>query len=274
MSWIFVPESAACPSGFGLPLKMLAQSVTWRGKLFALKSWQGRWNKGGWIPHLFGRISPPSTAARGVESWISSLRDSRASRGAEPAKGSAKTTRDGSGTTSSESSKSASLEVSSLRTSTRKHSSSPSLTFQSWASTLVRPFKSLRQTWVRATDENGSSSLLPTPTASSYGSNRGGAAGRVGPVRYSLASMAKLGLLPTPTAGDSSPSGSKGYVTGHAGTTLSAVARPCGKGWLVSPRFSEWLMGFPPNWTTNCGPTETQWSRWLRQSHCAMHSIF
>lgn len=44
--------------------------------------------------------------------------------------------------------------------------------------------------------------LLPTPTASSYGSNRGGAAGRVGKVRYSLDSMARQGLLPTPTARD------------------------------------------------------------------------
>lgn len=33
-------------------------------------------------------------------------------------------------------------------------------------------------------------SLLPTPTASAYGSNQGGSAGRVGPVRYSLEQIA------------------------------------------------------------------------------------
>jgi len=44
--------------------------------------------------------------------------------------------------------------------------------------------------------------LLPTPTASSYGSNQGGAAGRVGPVRHSLESMARMDLLPTPRATD------------------------------------------------------------------------
>lgn len=42
--------------------------------------------------------------------------------------------------------------------------------------------------------------IYPTPTASSYGSNRGGAAGRTGKVRHSLESMARHDLWPTPTA--------------------------------------------------------------------------
>jgi hypothetical protein len=37
--------------------------------------------------------------------------------------------------------------------------------------------------------------LLPTPSAVSYGSNQGGGMGRVGPVRYSLDSMARKGLM-------------------------------------------------------------------------------
>jgi hypothetical protein len=42
----------------------------------------------------------------------------------------------------------------------------------------------------------------PTPSATSYGSNQGGAAGRVGPIRYSLESLARQGKLnlPTPSA--------------------------------------------------------------------------
>lgn len=49
--------------------------------------------------------------------------------------------------------------------------------------------------------------LLPTPSASNYGTNQGGAAGRVGPVRESLDTMARRGrfdgaLLPTPTRTD------------------------------------------------------------------------
>lgn len=37
--------------------------------------------------------------------------------------------------------------------------------------------------------------LLPTPSASAYGTNQGGAAGRVGPVRESLDTMARNGRL-------------------------------------------------------------------------------
>lgn len=51
------------------------------------------------------------------------------------------------------------------------------------------------------------STVLPTPSASSYGSNQGGAAGRVGPVRHSLNSMARCDLLPTPTVHDSTGRG-------------------------------------------------------------------
>ncbi len=48
-------------------------------------------------------------------------------------------------------------------------------------------------TWLTAIDQP----LFPTPSSSSsYGSNRGGAAGRVGPIRHSLASMAKSGEWP------------------------------------------------------------------------------
>jgi DNA (cytosine-5)-methyltransferase 1 len=73
--------------------------------------------------------------------------------------------------------------------------------------------------------------VLPTPTARPYGSNQGGAAGRVGPVRHSLESLARVGLLmPTPTVADSRNSrnataGRSGEEsTGHAGWTLSDVA--------------------------------------------------
>lgn len=58
------------------------------------------------------------------------------------------------------------------------------------------------------TFENGSS-LLPTPTASTYGSNQGGASGRTGQIRMSLATLARTGnlLLPTPTCRDAGSAG-------------------------------------------------------------------
>ena len=48
---------------------------------------------------------------------------------------------------------------------------------------------------------------LPTPIAVSYGSNQGGGAGRTGPVRHSLDTLARLELLPTTTARDASTRG-------------------------------------------------------------------
>lgn len=69
--------------------------------------------------------------------------------------------------------------------------------------------------------------FLPTPTATSYGTQQGGSAGRVGPVRESLETMARRGTWPTPTVGDSKASGSAGYSTEsgrHSGTTLTDAA--------------------------------------------------
>ena len=89
------------------------------------------------------------------------------------------------------------------------------------AGTMRNGILSARQPSGRAIDATGCSLLLgfgmlPTPTASSYGSNRGGAAGRTGKIRHSLGSMARLGMLGTP-----------------------------GK---LSARFVQWMMGFPEGW--------------------------
>jgi hypothetical protein len=82
-------------------------------------------------------------------------------------------------------------------------------------------------TSARHTNETECGSWLPTPSASSYGYNQGGSAGRVGKKRYSLDSLAKLdGLDPLP--------------------------------------LREWMMGWPQGWTA-LEPLETakfqQWQR-------------
>lgn len=56
-------------------------------------------------------------------------------------------------------------------------------------------------------------SYLPTPTANSYGTNKGGGAGRVGMERPSLQTMAK------------------------------------DRGGVLDPIFVEWVMGYPSGWT-------------------------
>ncbi len=70
---------------------------------------------------------------------------------------------------------------------------------------------------------------LPTPSASSYGYNQGGSAGRVGKRRYSLDSLAKLdGLDPLP--------------------------------------LREWMMGWPQGWTA-LEPLETAKFQQWQHSH-------
>lgn len=109
--WAVVPESCrSAPASEGWTLgsdecfQLLEQSVTWRGKQRASKSWQRAWKKDLWIQHLCGRISKVLTAQIGVEQWISSLRDTPASPSATPANEKAQTTLGTSGLTLRESS--------------------------------------------------------------------------------------------------------------------------------------------------------------------------
>jgi len=120
--------------------------------------------------------------------------------------------------------------------------------------------------------------MLPTPSATSYGSNQGGAAGRVGPVRHGLESMARHGLWPTPTSSLGTKGGRVTPRKGREGGTLIEAlsarhfATPTTRDWRsgkaspetmaknsrplseqiggsLNPTFVEWLMGFPRDWT-------------------------
>ena len=130
--------------------------------------------------------------------------------------------------------------------------------------------------------------MLPTPSATPYGSNQGGSMGRDGqPVRPSLDTMAAMGLLPTPTSGDSRNSRNATAARSapdskhHGGWTLSDVAyagllptptkadaertsdtycrgNPTlhgAVGGKLHPQFVEWMMSFPIGWTV-CDASE------------------
>ncbi len=93
--------------------------------------------------------------------------------------------------------------------------------------------------------------LLPTPTANSYGTNRGGGAGRVGKVRPSL-----RGLVPTLTVkGNYNRAGSSARAGDGLATRIGAGP--------LNPQWLEWLMGFPDGWTENAH-SGTQSSRSAR----------
>ena len=86
--------------------------------------------------------------------------------------------------------------------------------------------------------------LLPTPAATAYGTNQGGAAGRTGPVRPSLETMARKNMWPTPQAWDYK-SGT-GYSHGDKSQTPQLRHM---SGGLLNPMWVEWLLGFPIGWT-------------------------
>lgn len=74
---------------------------------------------------------------------------------------------------------------------------------------------------------------FPTPSASRYDSNVGGAAGRVGPERLSLDSMASRGLWPTPAA-----NGSVSGATMEAAAKEAARLHPQGR-WTLATKMAE-----------------------------------
>lgn len=123
---------------------------------------------------------------------------------------------------------------------------------------------------------NGSLSLpaaaamFPTPIASPYGYNQGGAAGRIGTKRPSLEMMAKANLWPTPTVYGNNQNKMQGgsHLIGLA-TAVRMWPTPLARDWKsgslatkgnsrplseavggsLNPEFCEWLMGVPIGWT-------------------------
>lgn len=148
--------------------------------------------------------------------------------------------------------------------------------------------------------ECGSLPNLPTPTAQSYGSNRGGAAGRTGKVRHSLQSMASQNNWPTPRASDADRGGrgellgkirgTKGYrgiPTPTARDYKDGSAQSCKnvpvncllgrhvhtmsntqQTGSLNPNWVEWLMGWPIGWTESKPLAMGRFRSWL-----ALHGI-
>ncbi len=157
------------------------------------------------------------------------------------------------------------------------------------------------ETWVLPTFGNESGCLppIPTPSASSYGSDQGGAAGRIGPVRHSLESMARHGLWPTPTVAAAKSGGRYGNgapslataardfwptptSTNHkqganskaGGASAGALLLPAAAGGMLNPTWVEWLMGWPIGWTDpDGGPSSEDFRAWLDDNRTALSAF-
>ena len=78
--------------------------------------------------------------------------------------------------------------------------------------------------------------------------------GRVGPERMSLETMARRGLLPTPTVQDAENCGGPSQARRNTPPLNSIAGGP------LNPQFVEWMMGFPLGWTA-LEPSEMPSSR-------------
>lgn len=257
MSWLYVPESVVSSLAYNSRCPPLEPSVTSKGKPFRQRSWSRAWRRATYLPLLSGLTLPASTLELGVESWISSLRDTRASRSQPPETVEASTTTVGSGLKSLACLRTPSQL--SLFSKTSPDMSTTDLTkfgetFEGWASRLRRVcFRRKRS--AQTIFGSDSISLLPTPSATPYGSSQNeGGVNHDRPSRGtpSLETLAIKGrLLPTPTARDykgptvPNPQGNVGLPN-----ALGQTRR------VLSPQFVEWMMGWPLNWTCVCGRCE------------------
>lgn len=122
----------------------------------------------------------------------------------------------------------------------------------------------------RGTTLGGYVEKYPTPTATEYGSNKGGAMGRTGTERLSLSSMARRNKWPTATA---TATAYKGWSKNHnrANTddrldyTVEREASQCGQPGRLNPEWVEWLMGWPVGWTELKPLAMAKFQEWQRQ---------
>jgi len=152
---------------------------------------------------LSGTIFAPSLAEDMLEWWMSSMRAYHASHTHTQESKRETKTNEPFGQSLYESVERFNQDVSSSKT--RQVSlnilNQSTTNYKEWALSLRRPQSGQRQRLVRRISENDSLPLLPTPTASTYGTNCGGAGGREsGKERPSLDTMVKT--VPTPTARD------------------------------------------------------------------------
>lgn len=215
--WLIVPSTSCpsapasghstCPSPWRF--RALARSASWRGKSMPPRAWLRAWRKAPWMRLLSGLTSPRSTLDLGVESWIASLRASRASPTPQPGGGLATPTSEPCGPTSAGSSRSPSPASCSSRTSRRSYVTTDLFGsgYTPWASST------LRLCWCPVTKrgvssgDGGSLFSLPAPRLKRAGEDRSGRGGKDLECRLESLPAATTadGMRQSPTYGGGNP---------------------------------------------------------------------
>lgn len=236
--WLYLPTSCRSAlaagvwtSGSDSLYQALEQSCMWRTKSRPAASWSRIWKRNDWTQRLFGQTYSPSTASRGVESWIGSLAATRASRSVTQASDLEPMTHATSGLTSPESSQMSLPGFASSRTSVLicdlDSVKSPE-TFKAWA-TRLRQHCLQRRKSVLLTAGNDCSSLpWQTPNAAAEAPNLGSNIKR-GP--KSLLAQAQA-AWPTATSNMHTGAGTQGRNGGmNLQTATAQWATPTSRDW-------------------------------------------
>ena len=215
-------DTVASSEDLSLPDLHIESSLMWRSKPSPLQTWLRRWKRDSWFRHLCGRILKPCQH-RAFESELTySLAVIPVSPSARQGFAEAQTTPDTSGPILGDTLNQLDLFDASLKTSRDTSVSDLEKSSKTWKALVTqrRGEYSARLKSAHRIRES-ESTFLPTPSATQYGSNQGGAAGRTGKVRHSLESMAKHDLWPTPTTQDNNQIKGKD----KRGTTLGGAVR-------------------------------------------------
>jgi len=250
--WLHVP-STSLASARAVPVsiedsislcRQVAPCVGLNGKPSPPSSWRRAWTKDRFIKRLFGRIYEPSTAARGVASWMESLRATRANRSASRANDLAKMIRDTFGLTSLASLKRLNPASCFVRTSPDISASVPrksSPTFTEWASAL-RLASSVRRKWVqRLTGRDSSFLLWPIARAASAMCRK-----KLRPLSSILKHCASRGRKRSGNLEDEVVTFRYGLLAQKSSTNGGRSSPAMQDSYLqLNPKFVEWLMGWP-----------------------------
>lgn len=110
-----------------------------------------------------------------------------------------------------------------------------------------------RQPLAPRTGESDCSFLLPTPAANDYGSTNNGQRGDGSTYKTagtpSLSTMARRGLLPTPTEGDYKNGGASQETLQRNSRPLSEAVSGGNATLRLQPSFVSWMMGIWLHWT-------------------------
>lgn len=206
-----------------------------------------------------GTMPSPSTGDRGVDLWISSLRDSRASRSAWQAKDSPRTIPETDGLPLSESFAKYDPDSHCWRTFQRSLLTNMLEPFsENWPRAAISSDMTVFQRRPSAPITRGTGGgLLPTPKVArgTYQRNTNGRK------YYTLMGMAQHNKFPTPRSRDWKGQSQRGQ---HA--PMDALPNALNvTGGQLNPNWVEWLMGWPIGWT-DLEPLETdRFQQWLEK---------